>query len=519
MNKTNLILQRILYVVFFLAISNTLHAQFYVNGDFAFVGSITSIGNVEFGPNADVQVYNGSEFFILGTSTVVNVGAKFTAPANPTGKFIYQGSAQQNISGGNSAAIGGAQPSLVNIEINNSNNVVLSNTNTRLTSGIEFTNGHLLLGSQNLELSSDAVVTNANKLSYVVTNGNGFLAKENIAASSTFDFPVGRLDNDFTPASISNTSGSPDNYFVQVKNYGQSASVETVESNGMHRAWNIYSSNGSASTIALQHNSSTNGASYTDANAFVTQYQGMQWVSSAQQNQGVWQIGTGAIGTDAAGTVAGSRVHNRAYASTATNSTANEAFFSKSSNELTPLPITLIEFDANKLGENQSLVTWSTSSEMNSSHFDVQTSVDGEVWMKIGEVKAQGVSYHISNYQFVHTNPIIGYNFYRINMVDLDGSQEYSNIKYVLFGNKMSTLANVVVYPNPSNGILNISSLNKSHNYTLTDMHGKAIQSFNNTTENSDFQVDLNNYSNGIYFIKAESDLGEINVFKIILNK
>lgn len=519
MNKTNSILKRIFYVLVFLTFSNTLFAQFYVNGNFAFVGSSASFGNVEFGPNADVQVYNGSEFFILGTSTVVNTGAEFTAPASPTGKFIYQGSTQQNISGGNSAAIGGAQPSLVNIEINNSNNVLLSNTNTRLTSGIEFTNGHLLLGSQNLELSSDAVVTNANESRYVVTNGNGFLAKENLATSSTFAFPVGRAVADFTPASITNTGGSADNYFVQVKSYSESASAETVASNGMDRTWNIYSSNGSASTIALQHNSSSNGASYTDADAFVTQYQGMQWVSSAQQNQGVWQIGTGAIGTDAAGTVVGSRVHHRAYASTATTSSANEAFFSKSSNELAPLPVTLIDFDANKLGKNQSLVTWSTSSEMNSSHFDVETSVDGEVWMKIGEVKAQEVSYHITNYQFIHTNPIIGYNYYRINMVDKDGSEEFSNIKFVLFNKPNSSFSGVSVYPNPTNGLLNISSFNKLNNYTLTDMHGKTLRSFYMQSENTDFQEDLSMYANGVYYVKTETIMGEVNVFKIILNK
>jgi hypothetical protein len=491
------------------------NAQMHVNGPIAFGSSLfsTSFGNLSFGPDAQVVFIDGTTFYMLGEATTLDPGAEIFANTlssqSGTGRILFQGSVAQALSGGNSSAIGGAQPSFINIAVNNSNNLSLTSTNTRVTSGLDFVDGHIVLGSNNLEIASAATITNADETQYVVTNGTGFLAKE--AFTSAFNFPVGRAVSDYTPATITPTTS--DDFFVQVKNYAESASEETIPDNGIFRTWNIYSVSGNGMNLTLQHNTSTNGSSFISSSGFVTQYQGLVLGS------GVWQIGSGANTSDALGTVASSRIHSRLYSTSATNNTSNEAFFSKSSNELKPLPITLLDFDAKKHGEKQSIVTWRTSTEVNSSHFDVETSTNGYNWSKIGEVQAQGTSYNINDYQFVHTNPVIGVNYYRINMVDIDGSVEYSKIKPVLFENPMSSLTNVVVYPNPSNGILNISSLNKSNNYTLTDMHGKTIHSFNNTSENSDFQVNLSSYANGVYFIRAESNSGDIKVFKIILNK
>lgn len=501
----------------FLSYGKTLKAQFYLNTSVAISGSLSSFENVEFGPNADVHVLNGSEFYVLGATTTVDPDAEFTAPSSPTGVFIFQGTAQQTLDGGNSTAIGGAQPSLVNIRINNNSNVVLANTHTRLIGGVDFEQGHLLIGSQNLELSSDAVITNANESRYVVTNGSGFLAKESF--SSAFTFPVGRATSDFTPATINPTSS--DDFFVQVKDYSESASDEVTTADGIDRTWNIFSSTGAGANIALQHNSATNGADYNanggDAAAFVTQYQGIQWVPYVG-NQGVWEIGTDALNTSTSGSVSGSVIHNRDYTSTATSSSSSSAFFSKSTLELTPLPITLLDFDANKHGQSQSLISWTTTFELNSSYFEIETSTDNKHWTQIGKVNAKGVSYNLNEYQFLHTNPEKGFNYYRLKMVDLDGKEEWTEVKYVVFDDLLTTDSELKLYPNPTSGIVNLSSINLNLEFTLVDMHGRFLKRFVNTSKQTDFQVDLSDFVNGVYFIKAESHLGEVKTIRIILN-
>jgi hypothetical protein len=345
------------------------------------------------------------------------------------------------------------------------------------------------------------------------------MAKESFATD--FIFPVGRATTDYTPARIS--PNASDNFFVQVKNYSESASDEYTTADGVDRTWNIYSTSGAGATISLQHNSATNGANYTanggDVSAFVTQYQGVQWITSAQQNQGVWQLGTGAQNTNATGTISGSVWHNRDYVSTASSSSANGAFFSKSTLPLTPLPIMLLDFVAFKDNETSALLTWETSSEVNSAFFEVETSATGDTWTKIGEVKAQGVSNEVTNYKLVHPNPVLGANYYRLNLVDLDGFSEYSPIRMLHFGGFLSNFSNIQIYPNPAHGFINIRTDNRSYNYTLLNMESKVLAVFENQSEANEFSVDLNQYANGVYYIKANSQNGEVKVFKIVLNK
>lgn len=481
--------------------------------------AMTVFGDLTIGADAQVFFQDGSILNMQGANTTIDAGAEIFASNNSTqagtGKILFAGSVDQTLQGGNSSIIGDAQPSLINVEINNANNLTLVNSNTRITSGLNFINGHIVLGNNNLELTSSASVTNADETKHVVTNGTGFLAKE--AFTSAFSFPVGRAVSDFTPAVI--TPSSTDNFFVQVKNYSESSSDEFVTTDGVDRTWTIYSTAGAGATVELQHNSATDGSAFNPNDAFVTQYQGIQWVSGAQRNQGVWETGTGANSSSVTGTVTGSTIRSRIYSATTTSSTANGAFFSKSSNILTPLPISLLDFTAIKQNEKQALLSWITTSEINSSHFEVETSINGEIWNKIGELQAQGTSFQSAEYQFIHSKPVMGMNFYRLNMLDRDGSAETSPIKMVEFGRTNSVNTNIVVYPNPTNGNLVIQNTSSSSQYVLSDMHGKPIAIFNNPEKNKELIFDLSPYSNGIYFLKEMPMIGNPTVTKIILNK
>jgi hypothetical protein len=494
-------------------------AQTNINGTFYVIGNVGIFGDLTIGSTAHVYFQDGSTLNMMGASTAIHSSALIYANTSSTqagtGKIVFIGSAAQTLDGGNSSTIGGAQPSLINVVVNNTSNLTLTNTNTRITSGLNFISGHIILANNGLELSSSASATNANETKHVVTNGTGFLAKE--AFTSAFTFPVGRAISDFTPATV--TPAASDNFFVQVKNYSESASDEFVTTDGVDRTWTIYSTAGAGATIELQHNSTTNGSAFNPNDAFVSQYQGIQWVSGAQQNQGVWQTGTGANASSATGSVSGSTIRDRVYSATTTSSTANGAFFSKSSNLQTPLPISLLDFTAIKQNEKQSLLSWITNSEINSSHFEIETSTNGEIWNKIGELQAQGASLQSAEYQFIHPNPVMGMNYYRINMLDRDGSAETSPIRMLEFGRTNSVNTNIVVYPNPTSGSLMIHNTSYSSQYVLSDMHGKPIALFNNIDKNKELNFDLSPYSNGIYYLKEIPSNGDPIITKIVLNK
>jgi hypothetical protein len=89
----------------------------------------------------------------------------------------------------------------------------------------------------------------------------------------------------------------------------------------------------------------------------------------------------------------------------------------------TALPVTLLSFDG-KVLEITIQLNWKTTAETNFSHFEIQKSADSKEFGTIGNVK--GISQSI--YNFTDTNPTEGQNYYRLRMVDLDGTTAFSKI-------------------------------------------------------------------------------------------
>ncbi len=95
------------------------------------------------------------------------------------------------------------------------------------------------------------------------------------------------------------------------------------------------------------------------------------------------------------------------------------------SSEMSAMPVTMDYFNA-KADKNDVLLEWHTASESNSSHFEIQKSSDGQNYQKIATVKAAGNSNAIKQYYYRDDVPLKGNNFYRLKMVDLDGSNSLS---------------------------------------------------------------------------------------------
>jgi hypothetical protein len=91
----------------------------------------------------------------------------------------------------------------------------------------------------------------------------------------------------------------------------------------------------------------------------------------------------------------------------------------------TPLPVKLVSFKVNRNGVYNHL-SWQTASEKDSEHFEVQRSKDGIAYTSIAKVSSAGYSYAALNYGFNDYNSGVGLIYYRLKMVDTDGSYEFS---------------------------------------------------------------------------------------------
>ena len=141
----------------------------------------------------------------------------------------------------------------------------------------------------------------------------------------------------------------------------------------------------------------------------------------------------------------------------------------------TTLPVELIRFSATLSG-NDVMVNWSTAQEMNSSRFEIECSLDGIAYNKVGETTASNNSSTVINYSYRHVNAILNNAamlFYRLRMVDLDGT---SNTSRVVMVNLKTPSSTAQLFPNPVviGGMVTVRMANIQQ-VSLYDMNGKRV--------------------------------------------
>jgi Secretion system C-terminal sorting domain len=135
------------------------------------------------------------------------------------------------------------------------------------------------------------------------------------------------------------------------------------------------------------------------------------------------------------------------------------------------LPVTLSSFSGT--ASEQVKLEWATSAELNNERFIVETSTEGEVFKRIGEIVGAGTSTEAHTYQFTHQTPSAGVNYYRLKQVDFDGTFAYSKVIAInAAGNDK-----VFVFPNPVKDQLNIQYDHSKGSATLFlfDAMGRKI--------------------------------------------
>lgn len=113
-----------------------------------------------------------------------------------------------------------------------------------------------------------------------------------------------------------------------------------------------------------------------------------------------------------------------------------------------PLPVGLVSFAARAQGAAVRL-DWATAWERDVREFRVERRTDAQgPWQRISSVAATNAPQG-RRYTALDQAPQPGINYYRLAIVDLDGTTAYSDVRSVVAAN---TLAANTVYPNPTQG-------------------------------------------------------------------
>lgn len=177
------------------------------------------------------------------------------------------------------------------------------------------------------------------------------------------------------------------------------------------------------------------------------------------------------------------------------------------------VPVTLVDFTAQKQNESV-LLKWFATYETGFKKYEVLRSIDGITFNKIGEVAGS----NLSNYSFVDNDlPKGSVIYYRLNMIDIDGSARLSKVVPVRLNNNLS---NAIVYPNPTKDKLNIKlyeALQSNSTLQVADVAGRIVKTQSVSATQLNIGLDVKNLPAGRYFIKISNSKQVINQSFVVM--
>lgn len=161
------------------------------------------------------------------------------------------------------------------------------------------------------------------------------------------------------------------------------------------------------------------------------------------------------------------------------------------------LPLNVVAFNAFYNGQ-QVTTQWLTANEENSREFIIERSADGRNFDRAGAVNAADVAGQ-HKYVFTDATPLPGISYYRLKMVDKNGSFWYSQIAVI----NTKLTGSFAVYPNPatSNIIISHPKATAGATLELLTIAGKKLKL--HLIENSAVQtsLDVSNINSGSYML------------------
>lgn len=177
-----------------------------------------------------------------------------------------------------------------------------------------------------------------------------------------------------------------------------------------------------------------------------------------------------------------------------------------------PLPVQLLSFSAMK--ENgRALLKWSASSEVNSAHYILEHSGNGNSYLALAKLTARGTGATQTDYRFTHLQPVNGINYYRLKMVDRDGKFEYSPVRRLQF----DIPAAFTVLPNPATGRVRISVTEPGGELQMISSTGEIlkVQKIIHTAAD----IDISGMAPGIYFVRYKMPDSRMWHQKLLIQK
>lgn len=186
----------------------------------------------------------------------------------------------------------------------------------------------------------------------------------------------------------------------------------------------------------------------------------------------------------------------------------------------TPLPVNVISFTGKAL-ENANQLNWTVAQEIDFSHYEVLRSEDGREFNAVGTVFATENNMDMKSYSFVDASATSELSYYKLKLVDNNGSVAYTSLVVVSRNAIVPTVSNL--FPNPATTQVNIEVQGVSvdnFNVSVQDINGKIVYQANQVSALSNiYQMDVTNFNRGVYVIRIEDEMGNVSVSRFAVSK
>lgn len=341
------------------------------------------------------------------------------------------------------------------------------------TGNITFNNSGRKINIGNNDFTIGGSINGADAANYIRTSGAGSV-KINISNGASFTVPVG--NSSYNPVTITNRNGSADVFSVSVVDevYKNGTGGAVITPNHVRRTWNINKTTpNTGGGVDLAFNWNVADLTSPIATSALYNFEGGNWRAIS---------GTPAI-------TAGSL--------TFTGYTGMLSPFAIADISLT-LPMTWVSFTATRQLPGV-MLDWTTANEVNVITYEIEHSMNGNTWSRIGTVAAAG-SQAAHHYSYAHAKPSDGVNFYRILQRDADGRFTYSKVASV----NIDVQKKLQIYPNPVTGkTLNVMAVEQGNVRIVNSAGGTVMQII---VQKGNNQVNTGSLTKGMYVLIAGNE-------------
>jgi hypothetical protein len=187
----------------------------------------------------------------------------------------------------------------------------------------------------------------------------------------------------------------------------------------------------------------------------------------------------------------------------------NDLALTGSTNSITP--VRLLNFSG-KLVKNSIELRWVTASEINNSRYEIEHSVDGKRFGKIGELYSAN-AINGSSYFFRVDNVKEGNNWYRLKIVDVDGRFEYSAV--ILISYKELSVLKIFHSPATRQILVRYPATDQLLIFKILGLNGILYQQYYLPARSSELTITVGNLPAGSYILVWINE-GSINSSRFV---